>query len=117
MTRKEIVKELKSLIPNMEFVPGQYGGDARMSIYLGSYLSLDPCGRYHHILSLNGATKKCEAYWARLDKAADEVGGWIESGEGDPTDIYFSMPIPDTICFICGQDFANHNDDGSCVKD
>jgi len=29
-----------------------------------------------------------------LDRAADKFGGWIESGEGDPTDLYFCRYWP-----------------------
>ena len=69
-------------------------GDGRYkSCYLGSFMSLDPCGRYHHILSPNGSSNRCEAYWKALDKAAYRLGGWIGSGEGDPTDIYFCLLI------------------------
>lgn len=59
------------------------------SYYIGSYLTLDPCGRYHHIISPNEVTNRCISYWESLDKAADKLNGWIESGEGDPLDIYF----------------------------
>jgi hypothetical protein len=27
---------------------------------------------------------------------AEELGGWIESGEGDPTDIFFCRPVKET---------------------
>ena len=66
-----------------------------MSTYIGSYLSLDPCGRYHHILSINGLTSRCEAYWESLEKAATRLGGWIESGEGDPLDQYYCEACPE----------------------
>ena len=62
------------------------------SVYIGSFLSLDPCGRYHHVLSPNGVTKNCMQFWESLDKVASQLGGWIESGEGDPLDQYFCLP-------------------------
>jgi hypothetical protein len=65
------------------------------AVYLGSFMNLDPCGRYHHILSINGATKKCENFWNRLNECAEDLGGWIEGGEGDLTDIFFCMPLND----------------------
>ena len=60
--------------------------------YIGSFMSLDPCGRYHHAISPNGLSQRCERYWEALEKAAGRLGGWIESGEGDPTDIFFCLP-------------------------
>ncbi len=61
--------------------------------YLGSFMHLDPCGRYHHCLSPNGATTRCEGFWLSLEKAADKLGGCISSGEGDPTDIFFIKAV------------------------
>jgi len=90
MNKREIKKTLKALKPEMETTT-DYEGNEYKSIYIGSYMSLDPCGRYHHIISPNGVTGKCVAFWERLDKAATELGGWIDCGEGDPTDIYFCM--------------------------
>jgi hypothetical protein len=86
---------LKDLLPHM--VKVQY-----QSAYIGSYMSLDPCGRYHHCLSPNGATSRCEAFWEALEKAADRLGGWIEGGEGDPTDIYFCIPALESEEENCG---------------
>lgn len=93
MDKRTMKKNLKELIPKMERVESTFHDDAYMSIFLGSYLTLDPCGKYHHVLSRNGATKKCETFWDRVNAAADEVGGWISSGEGDALDIFFCMPI------------------------
>ena len=61
------------------------------SYYIGSYLYLDPCGKYHHVISPNGVTQRCINYWKSLDKAANKLGGWIESSEGDPLDTYFCV--------------------------
>lgn len=93
MNRRELRKSLKALIPGMTVVKAAHGEEARRSVYLGCYMDLDPCGRYHHFLSPNGATRRCEAFWERLNDTAEELGGWIEAGEGDPTDIYFSLPV------------------------
>jgi hypothetical protein len=93
----EIKRNLGDLIPNMEVVKAEdsfHDEDCR-SIYLGSYLDLDPCGKYHHALSPNGLTRKCEEFWENLEAAAEELGGWIEAGEGDPLDTYFCMPSPE----------------------
>lgn len=91
MNKREMKKALKSMIPNMEVVGGLYGEDSYKEVYLGSCFDLDPCGRYHHIISPNGVKKSCINYWERLYKAADELNGWIQPGEADSTDIYFCM--------------------------
>lgn len=86
---------LRNCIPSMETIQPEQTCDHEepfRSAYLGSFMALDPCGRYHHCLSPNGVTSRCEAYWGALEKAADRLGGWIESGEGDPTDIFFCLP-------------------------
>ena len=70
-----------------------YGEGKYQAYFLGSFLSLDPCGRYHHILSPNGITKKCETFWDELNQIAENLGGWIESGEGNPLDTFFCLPL------------------------
>lgn len=92
MTKRELKKQLKALIPEMKETEDMKG-NKYFSIYLGSFLSLDPCGRYHHILSLNGATKSCTNFWNRLENAASELNGWIESGKGGALDIYFCLNV------------------------
>lgn len=87
---------LKRLQPSNFTTQEQYDGDPYESVYLGTVFALDPCGRYHHaILSPNGLSSRCAAYWEALDKAADRLGGWIESGEGDPCNIYFCRALPE----------------------
>lgn len=99
ITKDEMVSELKAMIPHMEISentdsPGS--DESYRSIYLGTVFSLDPCGKYHHALSPNGATEDCETYWETLEEAANELGGWIESGEGDPCDQFFCLPAEST---------------------
>jgi len=88
---KEMEEELKKYMPNMEKVENM-DGEKILSQYLGSYMSMDPCGKYHHCLSPNDVGEECIQYWENLEKAADNLGGWITSGEGDPTDIFFELP-------------------------
>ena len=61
--------------------------------FLGSYMSLDPCGKYHHSLSPNGVTKKCANYWNNMEKACNELDMWLEPGEGDGCDIFLCKLI------------------------
>ena len=96
MTKKEIREELKSLKESGNFDEVEPDGfmvdEPYMSMFLGSYMYLDPCGRYHHFLSPNGFTRNCERFWENMESVAEELGMWIESGEGDPTDIFLCMP-------------------------
>jgi hypothetical protein len=89
MTKKEIRTYLKKVkkLPN----PNSYEEDGENICYdyIGSFMNLDPCGKYHHIHSPNGMTNKCERFWQNLHDVAFELNGWIKGGEGDPTDVYF----------------------------
>lgn len=84
MNLKEMTAEFNDLSDAMKI-------SGERSFYLGSAMGLDPCGRYHHAISPNNPTTECSLYWKRLYKAAEAAGGWIESGESDPTDIYFCI--------------------------
>ena len=89
-----IKRELKRILHAGEFYEEQSMGmdlndKSYATVYLGCFLSLDPCGKYHHILSPNGVTKTCEKFWENLNQAAEDLGGWIESGKGNETDIFF----------------------------
>lgn len=70
------------------------------SIYLGSVLSLSPSGKYYTPFANGNVTdaeaKKDEAWYSAMDRAAEKHGGTIESGEGDPCDLYFTLPCPQT---------------------
>lgn len=101
MARTFYAENLSLLRPitkdTMTFVsPEEYDGDGKFVEYLGSVMALDPCGRYHHCLSPNGVTDRCERYWEALERAADRLGGWIENGEGDPCDVFFCLPADES---------------------
>jgi len=72
---------------------GENPEDNYMMNYLGSYMSLDPCGKFHHFLSPNGIQKRCMRYWNNMEKAAYKLDMWIEAGEGDGCDVYLCKPI------------------------
>lgn len=102
MNKREIRRHLSSIKkamlsnPNPDATVPCDDGSTYQSEYLGSFLTLDPCGRYHHCLSPNGITARCERFWQNLDDVAADIGGWVESGEGDPLDIFFCIPIKST---------------------
>jgi len=96
MYKRQIAKDLKDVLKFDEpyVMENDFEeGEKYHSYFIGSFLSLDPCGRYHHILSPNGITRKCEIFWEELEEIAQRMGGWIESGEGDPLDTFFCLPI------------------------
>ena len=102
-----IKKELRRILYECDFYnqePIWEYDDPFVSTYLGSFLSLDPCGKYHHILSPNNITRTCEKFWENLNRAAEELGGWIESGEGDPLDTYYCFPKD-----VYDRKIRNHN--------
>jgi hypothetical protein len=69
-------------------------GERIGSTYLGSVLNLAPSGKYYMPWTTNQTARDedMDARWfAALDKAASKHGGWIASGEGDPTDLYFCL--------------------------
>jgi hypothetical protein len=62
------------------------------SYYLGSVLSLTPSGKFYMPWTTNQTADDVERdarWYAALEAVATKMGGWIENGEGDPTDLYF----------------------------
>lgn len=57
------------------------------SAFMGTVFALDPCGRYAC------GRDDCEAFWLAVETAADECGMWIESGEGDPCDVFLCRAV------------------------
>ena len=96
MNYREIKKELNRIknnpknweITDSEMDEGQY-----LTNYLGSYMYLDPCGKYHHFLSPNGIEKRCMRYWDNMERAASELQMWIEPGQGDLCDVFLCKQI------------------------
>lgn len=92
MNKKEIKVFLEdSMKDAVEWIDddGDDDGNKYNSVYIGSFMSLDPCGKYHHMISPNGITKRCEQFWDSIEKVAGDLGGSIVAGEGNATDIYF----------------------------
>ena len=91
MNQKEIEEFLKDVMKKAIEVRDDDGTFKRVDV--GSFMSLDPCGRYHHVLSPNGITPDCERFWESLEKVAGRLNGWVSNGEGDPTEIFFEFDL------------------------
>ena len=67
--------------------------------YLGTVMALTPSGKYYTPFAASGVTEdeaEADAAWcAELDRQAEQHGGYITSGEGDPCDVLFALPLDD----------------------
>jgi hypothetical protein len=63
--------------------------------FLGSVMVLTPSGKFYTPWACSNVTEdeahEDEDYWEALERIAADHDGWIESGEGDPTDIFFCL--------------------------
>lgn len=67
------------------------------SSYLGSVMSLTPSGKFYMPWTTNQTADDVERdqrWFTALEAVASKYDGWIESGEGDPTDLYFMSYWP-----------------------
>jgi len=67
------------------------------SAYLGSVMANAPSGKYYMPWTTNQTADDVDRdsrWYAALDEVAVRFSGWIESGEGDPTDLYFMRYWP-----------------------
>lgn len=68
-------------------------------VYLGSILSLYPSGKYWVLWANDNVSsdeqKHDSAYAEALENIANLYGGWIESSDGDPLDLYFCKSYDD----------------------
>jgi len=65
--------------------------------FLGTVMSLVPSGKYWTAWASSNVTQaesdRDEAWMEALNSVADRHGGWIETGEGDPCDLFFAMTV------------------------
>jgi len=64
--------------------------------YLGTIPCLFPSGKYYMPWCSNFTENDAEmdaAFQETLESVAGEYNGWIESGEGDPLDLFFMRSI------------------------
>ncbi len=94
MNKSEIRSFLENSILDMVERELDFGEKKRIkSVFLGTYMALDPCGRYHSAFSPNSITKECETFWDTMEDIAGELNCWIETGEGDPCDLFLCKEI------------------------
>jgi hypothetical protein len=66
-------------------------GEVFGSCFIGTVQSLAPSGRY--TAPWNRTSAQDSAFFRALDDIAAEHGMWIESGEGDPCDLYACVAV------------------------
>jgi hypothetical protein len=100
-TRFDAVAHVNALTDNPPHddrcVDGCDGGGHVGCYYLGSVMSLAPSGKFYTFWTTNQTARDVErdgAWYAALDAVANKYEGWIEAGEGDPTDLYFCRYWP-----------------------
>jgi hypothetical protein len=68
-------------------------GDTYGTSYVGTCFTLSPSGKYFTAWARGNASDldivRDQAFYDALDFVAESHGGWIESGEGDPCDLYY----------------------------
>ena len=67
-------------------------------VFLGTVMALLPSGRYSHPLSDHRSEAEAEAdmaWLSALDRVAGRHGMGIESGEGDPCNLFACLPLDD----------------------
>ena len=94
--RKQYNDEIRNwdwdFIKNGGEIAEDFDGDERCYFYLGSVMSLMPSGKYYMFWCTNQTWRDVVMdglFMEILEEVADEHGGWIEGGEGDPTDLFF----------------------------
>jgi hypothetical protein len=95
MTKKELKKSIQRILKTEHFEKIEDYEDSNPfeAYYLGSSLSLDPCGKYHHVLSPNGITPKCERFWNNLESVCNELNVWTDSLNEDGLDVFLCRNI------------------------
>jgi hypothetical protein len=66
-------------------------------VYLGSVMSLAPSGKFYTFWTTNQTNDDIDRdsrWYTALEAVATKYEGWIESGEGDPTDLFFCRYWP-----------------------
>lgn len=98
----DLVEEFAGLLRNLPTRAGDYGdavvyddgaGNLIARAFVGTVMSLDPCGRFHPLLAPSSPTEDCEAFWADLEDDLNARGIALMAGEGDPCDLFVEREI------------------------
>lgn len=74
-------------------------GNSVRSVYIGTVFSLLPSGKCHMPWTTNATDEEREQdaeWYERAETELDTIGAYLESGEGDPCDLYVVQPVPGT---------------------
>lgn len=67
--------------------------------FLGTVFALSPSGKYYTPFACSNIDDidaiLDSAFYAALDNVAESFDGWIESGDGDPCDLFFATRLDD----------------------
>ena len=83
-------------VNNAECDPDCNEGELVGRYYLGTVMSLYPSGKYYTAWTSNQTDFDClrdETFQDALEALADEHGGYIQNGEGDPCDLFFCIAV------------------------
>lgn len=110
---RKLIKRAESEKEQAQLVKS-YDEDSYLTLYLGTVFSIMPSGKYYLPFACSNvdACNRCkgkgcdfcghlgsrEAYEDSLmndalDKYADKIGAWVESGEGDPCDLFVCWAV------------------------
>jgi len=67
-------------------------GDVYYQTFLGTVFAIMPSGKYYMLWACSNVSEEeasaDEEFMEALEKVAEEHGMWVESGEGDPCDMF-----------------------------
>ena len=88
-------KAIKAELDNTE--AEMYDGEMIKSVYLGTCFDLLPSGKYYMPWACSNVTEdeanQDEAWYNEVESKLGELGIYLESGEGDPCDLYICKII------------------------
>ena len=87
----ELVKDAQVGISKAEWQEGDHPGELVKQYFLGVVRLLCPCGQIGHAPSPpdeEWVPQECYDFWTKLESDLSNFGIGLDSGEGDPCDIF-----------------------------
>lgn len=78
--------------------PGEFGGDSYQSFFIGTVFSIFPSGKYYMPWTTNQTEEDVELdaeFKELVEEWLGERNMWLESGEGNPCDLFVCRHAPD----------------------